>query len=197
MRASAAEKPLGPGVHSSDEKAGYMTAATIVAHSWIRVANRRESIYEELIALDARLKKQDGRLRAVFDADPQCKKLAAVEGVGVLTATAFVATIGDPSVFKNGRQVAAWLGLTPREHSSGGKQRQFGITKRGDCYLRKLLIHGARSALRATPRRQDRKSRWVEGISRLVKNSELLASASIRSRQGRCERQTGGFDARS
>ncbi len=140
-------------------------------------------LYEELVALDDRLKKQDGRLRAVFDAYPQCKKLAAVEGVGVLTATAFIATIGDPAVYKNGRQVAAWLGLTPREHSSGGKQRQFGITKRGDCYLRKLLIHGARSALRVTPRRQDRKSRWVEALrARTHDNVAAVALAAKNTR---------------
>ncbi len=140
-------------------------------------------LFEELVALDDRLKKQDGRLRAVFDAYPQCKKLAAVEGVGVLTATAFIATIGDPAVYKNGRQVAAWLGLTPREHSSGGKQRQFGITKRGDCYLRKLLIHGARSALRVTPRRQDRKSRWVEALrARTHDNVAAVALAAKNTR---------------
>jgi transposase len=140
-------------------------------------------LYEELVSLDDRLKIQDRRLRTVFDADPQCKKLAAVEGVGVLTATAFVATIGDPTVYKNGRQVAAWLGLTPREHSSGGKQRQLGITKRGDCYLRKLLIHGARSALRITPRRQDRKSRWVEGLrSRAHDNVAAVALAAKNTR---------------
>lgn len=140
-------------------------------------------LYEELVSLDDRLKGQDRRLRAAFDADPQCKKLAAVEGVGVLTATAFVATIGDATVYKNGRQVSAWLGLTPREHSSGGKQRQLGITKRGDCYLRKLLVHGARSALRITPRYQDRKSRWVEGIrSRTHDNVAAVALAAKNAR---------------
>jgi len=73
--------------------------------------------------------------------------------------------------------------LTPREHSSGGKQRQFGITKRGDCYLRKLLIHGARSALRVTPRRQDKKSRWVEGIrARAHENVAAVALAAKNTR---------------
>lgn len=140
-------------------------------------------LYDELVGLDDRLKKQDGRLRAVFDADPMCKKLAAGEGLGALTATAFVATIGDPTVYKNGRQVAAWLGLTPREHSRGGKQRQLGITKRGDCYLRKLLFHGARSALRVTPRRQHSKSQWVEGIrARAHENVAAVALAAKNTR---------------
>jgi transposase len=140
-------------------------------------------LYEELVSLDEQLQKQDRRLKAIFEADPVCRKLGAVEGVGVLTATAFIATIGDPKVYKNGRQIAAWLGLTPREHSSGGKQRQLGITKRGDCYLRKLLVHGARCALRVTPQRQDRKSRWVENIrSRSHENVAAVALAAKNAR---------------
>ena len=134
-------------------------------------------LYQELTAVDERLARQNLRLKAAFDADPVCRKLAAVEGVGVLTATAFVATIGDPAVYKNGRQVAAWLGLTPREHSSGGRQKQLGITKRGDCYLRKLLVHGARSALRVTPRRLDRKSRWVESLR--ARSHENVAAVAL------------------
>ena len=77
-----------------------------------------------------------------------------------------MATVGDARAFTNGRQLAAWLGLTPREHSSGGKHRRLGITKRGDGYLRKLLIHGARAMLRLTPKREDAKSRWVENLRR-------------------------------
>lgn len=140
-------------------------------------------LHEELRAVDDRLARQNRRLKAVFDADPQCRKLATVEGVGVLTATAFVATIGDPAVYKNGRQVAAWLGLTPREHSSGGRQRQFGITKRGDSYLRKLLVHGARSALRVTPRRLDRKSRWVERLR--ARSHENVAAVALAAKNAR------------
>lgn len=140
-------------------------------------------LYEELILLDERLQKQYRRLQGVFEADPMCRKLSAVEGVGVLTATAFIATIGDPKAYRNGRQVAAWLGLTPREHSSGGKQRQLGITKRGDCYLRKLLVHGARSALRVTPQRQDRKSRWVEGVK--ARSHENVAAVALAAKNAR------------
>lgn len=140
-------------------------------------------LYDELVRLDERLLQQDRRLKAIFDSDEVYKRLAELEGIGVLTATAFVATIGDAGVYRNGRQVAAWLGLTPREHSSGGKQRQMGITKRGDSYLRKLLIHGARSALRVTPRRHDRKSRWVEGIrDRAHENVAAVALAAKNAR---------------
>ena len=100
-----------------------------------------------------------------------------------MTATAFVATLGEPSVFKNGRQVAAWLGLTPGEHSSGTQRKQLGITKRGDSYLRKLLVHGARSALRVTPKRRDPKSLWVERIrERAHENVAVVALAAKHAR---------------
>jgi transposase len=93
--------------------------------------------------------------------------------------TAFITTTANPTVCENGRQVAAWLRPTSREHSSGGKQRQFGITKRGGCNLRKSLIHCGRSAMRVARRRQDRKSPWVEGIgNRAHENVAAVAVAA-------------------
>ena len=74
-----------------------------------------------------------------------CQRLGKVEGIGPVTATALIAAVGDRSSFKNGRQFAAWLGLVPKQRSSGGRARLFGISKRGDRYLRALLIHGARA----------------------------------------------------
>ena len=88
-----------------------------------------------------------------------------IKGIGPITATAMLAAVGDPKVFRNGRQFSAWLGLTPRQHSTGGKQRLGAMTKRGDVYLRTLLIHGARAVLRVTSARQDAKSRWVEAAT--------------------------------
>ena len=81
-----------------------------------------------------------------------------------MTASAIVATVGNAHEFKNGRQFAAWLGMTPRQSSTGGKRRLGRITKRGDVYLRTLLVHGARSELRLTNRRTDKKSRWAETL---------------------------------
>src|SRR5207344_1706210 len=75
-------------------------------------------------------------------------------------------SIGDVSNFSNGRHLAAWLGLVPRQHTTGGKPRLLGISKRGDRYLRTLLIHGARAALRGAPKRDDRCSRWVLALER-------------------------------
>jgi len=87
-----------------------------------------------------------------------------MEAIGPQTATALVATVGDPHVFKNGRGFAAWLGITPRQHSSGGKERLGPITRQGDSYLRMLLVHGARSYLRVVDRKSDAKSQWARRL---------------------------------
>ncbi|MFB1029391.1 MAG: transposase, partial [Thauera sp.] len=92
-------------------------------------------------------------------------KVQQLRGVGPIIATALVATVGDASQFANGRQMAASLGLTPRQSSTGGKERLLGISKRGDSYLRMLLIHGARSVIRAAKLKDDRLSQWVMRIA--------------------------------
>jgi hypothetical protein len=85
-------------------------------------------------------------------------------GIGVLTATALVGAIGDGRVFRRGRELAAWLGLVPRQYSSGGKPRLLGISKRGDVYLRTLLIHGARAVVHHAARKNDPLSQWVNRL---------------------------------
>jgi transposase len=92
------------------------------------------------------------------------RKLAVVPGIGPITASALVATVGDAKNFANGRQLAAWLGVVPKQESSGGKTVLLGISKRGDVYLRTLLIHGARSALSAAQRRKADVDRWIQGL---------------------------------
>lgn len=87
-----------------------------------------------------------------------------IEGIGPVTATALVAAVGDRSSFKNGRQFATWLGLVPKRQSSGGRQRLFGISKRGHRYLRTLLIHGARAALARAGGKQDARSLWLSKL---------------------------------
>ena len=104
--------------------------------------------YEEFLALDQRLASYDEQLTAMGQAHPECRRLQTTPGIGPVTATALIAAIGDATQFKNGRQLAAWLGLVPKEHSTGGKPRLLGISKRGDVYLRTLLVHGARTTLR-------------------------------------------------
>ena len=104
--------------------------------------------YEQFQGLDARVHELEARIVRWHRDNEASQRLAQVPGVGPLTASAYVATLGDGQAFKSGRQAAAWLGLVPRQQSSGGKQQLLGISKRGDVYLRKLLVHGARAVLR-------------------------------------------------
>lgn len=119
-------------------------------------------LYEQLKMLDERVKEYDRKLIVMAKQDPRCQMLLDIEGVGDITATAMVATLGDGHAFSRGREVAAWLGLVPRQHSSGDKTRLLGISKRGDGYVRKLLIHGARSVVRNCDHKTDRRSVWVK-----------------------------------
>lgn len=98
--------------------------------------------YEELVQLEQRVAACDRRVERLYRANPTCQRLGQLEGIGALTATAFVATVAHAAQFKNGRQCAAWLGLVPKQDSTGGKTRLLGISKRGDVYLRTLLVHG-------------------------------------------------------
>ena len=124
-------------------------------------------LYSELVQTDEWISGYDKRIGVIFKSSEVCQRLEKVEGVGPLTATAFVAACGENAgVFKNGRECAAWLGLVPRQSGSGGKVRLLGISKRGDCYLRGLLVHGARSALKQALRKRDIRSRWVSGVEK-------------------------------
>jgi transposase len=95
------------------------------------------------------------QLRTMYEASERCQRVAAVERIGPVTA------MSDGKTFENGRQLAAWLGPVPRQHCSGGKTRLFGISKRGDPYLRALLIHDARSVVYRASRETDSRSRWI------------------------------------
>ena len=118
-------------------------------------------LYAQLTELDARIERVTHRVECLFQAHPVCQKLAAVPGIGPMTATALVATVGRPQAFQNGRHLAAWLGLVPRQYSSGGKERLGGISKRGSRYVRTLLIHGARAVVQRAERRTDTQGRWL------------------------------------
>ena len=121
-------------------------------------------LWEDLKGLDERVAELDAEIAAIAQEEPAAMRLQQLRGVGPITATALVAAVGDGAQFANGRQMSAALGLTPRQHSSGGKDRLLGISKRGDSYLRTLLIHGARSAIRAAKDKEDRLSRWVTAL---------------------------------
>lgn len=119
---------------------------------------------DRLRTVDERIAAYDRRVDQLARQMEPAQRLMQVPGVGPVTATAVVATVGDARAFKNGRQFAAWLGMVPRQHSSGGSRRLGRITKRGDVYLRTLLIHGARAVMRQLARRTDATSRWVPAL---------------------------------
>jgi transposase len=140
----------------ADDNNGLSAMALETLRDWVAQLGDKET----------RLQAYDRRIAAIAKADEGSKRLLEVPGIGPLTATAIRATISGAGDFKTGRDFSANLGLVPREHSSGGKQRLYGITRRGDHYLRTLLIHGARSALlRAGRKKDDRLLRWALGLS--------------------------------
>ena len=107
-----------------------------------------QTMLKRLHDLETYIKELDKQIDIVGNENQQCRSIQDIPGVGRLTSSAIVASVGDAKVFKSGRQFAAWLGLVPNQHSSGGKSVLQGISKRGDAYLRRMLIHGARAVIR-------------------------------------------------
>ncbi len=137
------------------------------------------NLYEELRQLDKRVKELDAEIEAICKASEICQRLIQVPGVGPLTATALVAAVGDAKEFENGRQMSAYFGLVPGQHSSGGKTVLGRMSKRGDRYLRTLLIHGARAATTNMARRPE----WLKGvIARAGKYKAYVALANKNAR---------------
>ena len=136
-------------------------------------------LYGELRHLDERIAHYDEKIEQIAQADERMQRLQTIPGIGPKIATALLAAIGDIDVFKNGRELAAWLGLVPRQHSTGGKSTLLGISKRGDVYLRQLIIHGARAILRWVDRKTDPISRWATALKvRRHKNIATVAMAN-------------------
>jgi len=134
---------------------------------------------EDLVYLDERVMTLDQTINTLANSHSDARRLLKLRGVGPITATALIASLGDGHLFTRGREASAWIGLVPGQHSSGGKDRLLGISKRGDAYLRTLLIHGARSAIRAAKGKEDSLSRWVQNLcSRRNKNIAAVALAN-------------------
>ena len=134
---------------------------------------------EDLAEFDRRVAELDGEIKSIAKSDPVAQRLQQLRGVGPIIATALVAGVGSGEQFAKGRDFAVSLGLTPRQHSTGGKERLLGISKRGDPYLRKLLIHGARAVIRTARDRDDRLSVWVTSlVSRSHVNVAAVALAN-------------------
>lgn len=179
-RASSA-RALGDGTDSASESDPGLADGVVIAQGIQRLRRTLPEVLaaetlpalvrevvgelrERLLELDRRITEYDHRIDQLATQNEAARRLMKVEGVGPMTATAIVARIGEGTAFQHGRQFAAWLGLVPKQHSTGGKTMLGGLTKHGNVYLRTLLIHGARAVLQFSMKRTDRKSRWVEAV---------------------------------
>lgn len=141
------------------------------------------SLLVSLARVDEDIERLDHMIESWVRNSAVATRLLQLDGVGPLTASAVAATVGDPKVFKNGRQMAAWLGLVPRQNSSGGKNKLGGITKAGDRYLRMLLVHGARTVLLMSRRGNAKYQDWIDGLrSRRPDNVVVVAYAAKQAR---------------
>jgi transposase len=135
----------------------------------------------QLDEVERRIDQTDAQIIAWHKADPASRRLATVPGIGPLAATAIAATVPDPSVFRNGREFAAWLGLVPRQHSTGGKTRLGRTSRMGDAYLRRLLVIGAQSALRCS--KAARSNAWIQGL--LAKRPRRVVAVALANKMAR------------
>jgi transposase len=133
--------------------------------------------------LEERITSHDQQIAQLARQSEPAQRLRQVEGVGPITATAVVATVGDAKAFPHGRQFAAWLGLVPKQFSTGGKTVLGRITKRGNVYLRTLLIQGARAVLQTSAKRTDAKSQWVEAVRQ--RRGDNIAAVALAAKPAR------------
>lgn len=142
-----------------------------------------QRLIDHLKELDRQVEELEMQIKAWHHANDASRRLAEIPGIGPITASALVASIGDGKCFSNARQLAAWLGLVPRQHSSGGKPLLLGITKRGDTYLRTLMVHGARAVVRYATNKNDAFSGWLRRLlARRHKNIAVVAVANRNAR---------------
>ena len=139
-------------------------------------------LLKSLKETDQQVKEMEGEIKAWHQENTASMQLSTIPGIGPLTASALSATVGDARDFKSGRQLAAWLGLVPRQHSSGGKTNLLGISKRGDTYLRTLLIHGARAVIRVAPAKR-KPDDWINRI--IGRRNKNIAAVAVANRNAR------------
>jgi transposase len=144
--------------------------------------NLLERLTDNLKEMDRQVNELEAKIQLWHRENAESRKLAEIPGLGPITASAIVATVGDAREFKNGRQLAAWLGLVPKQHSSGGKQHLLGISKRGDTYLRTLMIHGARAVIRFAENKAEPESWLRKLMGRRNKNVAAVALANKNAR---------------
>jgi transposase len=141
------------------------------------------NLYAQFKSYKDEITKYDKQIEQLARQNAMCQEVMKIEGVGPITASAIVATVGDAAVFKNGREMSAWLGLVPKQHSSGNTIRLLGISKRGDSYTRRLLIHGARSVVKTCESKNDKRNIWIaDKKNRLGYNKASVALANKNAR---------------
>jgi len=144
--------------------------------------NLLERLTDNLKEMDRQVNELEAKIQLWHRENTASRKLAEIPGLGPITASAIVATVGDAREFNNGRQLAAWMGLVPKQHSSGGKQTLLGISKRGDTYLRTLMIHGARAVIRFAENKAEPESWLRKLMARRNKNVAAVALANKNAR---------------
>jgi transposase len=142
-----------------------------------------DQLVEHLKVLDTHVLDLEAKIKAWHRESELSRRLEQIPGIGPVTASAMVATIGDARAFESGRQLSAWLGLVPRQHSTGGKTKLLGISKRGDTYLRTLLIHGARSAILAAQRKATKEDCWLGKL--LLRRNPNVAAVALANKNAR------------
>jgi transposase len=162
-----------------------LPAALEDAENSLTVTARRllSALSVELRELEARIQPFEREIEQTAVTHEPCQRLRTIPGIGPMSATALVATMGDPDLFKNGRHFAAYLGLVPKQHSSGGKTRLSGISRRGDIYLRKLLIQGAHSVLRRVEQRTDERSEWLKRL--MARRGRMKTAVALANKNAR------------
>lgn len=138
---------------------------------------------EHLKELDRQVGELEQQIKLWHRENEQSRKLEAIAGIGPLTASAYVASVGDARSFKNARQVPAWLGMVPRHEGTGGKVKLGRISKRGDVYLRTLLIHGARAVIAQFERKPDQAEGWLKKL--LARRNKNIAAVALAARNAR------------
>lgn len=140
-------------------------------------------LFDEFRYFNDKVTYYDKQIITIFKQNKACQRIGEIEGIGPLTATAIVASIGDGKGFNNGRELSAWLGLVPRQSSSGNRQQLLGISKRGDRYLRTLLIHGGRSVVNYASKKTDDRSEWINALK--CRRGANIASVAVANKNAR------------
>lgn len=161
-----------PGILEDAENALPMVARRVIDKLWQRIKQASEQIHD-----------YDRELAHLVKENPVARRLMTIPGVGEQTATGIVASVSDPRLFKNSRQFCAWLGLVPRQFTTGGKVRLGRITKKGDQYLRTCLVHGARAVVANLRDKQDRVSCWIRDL--IARRGYLRAVVALAARNAR------------